>query len=579
MISMIKKFLNLAGERKKRLYLAWLFQALTSICEGAIYFTLFLAIRDILSGSFTKENLLRYSFTFLAYTVLHFIFYYLTIAKQRPVSYAMMRDERLSIAAKIKLFPLHYFTKDKISQLTSLFTTDLSFVEMNIMEIIAGFVSSMAMTIIFALMLLIVDWRMALLLLVGIIPGYIIYQQFQKSMVQLGEQKKNAQVQMIDSTLEYVQGMETIKAYRLEQSGRLVEKQVDGYCVASDRYESALTNWNMGYKICLNLGLFLSLGIGTTMIYSGSLAPATYLFFAIMGIIFYRPLEALMGSFAMMNLANASLDNISEIHNLPAEMEKQGATQFTDTQADIRFENVSFSYDGKREAINHVSFSAKPGTITALVGPSGSGKSTLLNLIPGFLTPKNGQILLNGKNTKILRHSDLVHHVSIVFQEVYLFQDTMMNNIRMGNQTATDEQVIEAAKKAHCHEFIEKLPQGYQTVISEGGASLSGGERQRVAIARAILKDSPIILLDEALSSLDAENAVAIQKGIEEMIKGKTVFLVSHTLSYIQNADQILVLSDGILQGCGKHNELLQTVPLYQTMWEKEKSIKNWKLA
>lgn len=266
-------------------------------------------------------------------------------------------------------------------------------------------------------------------------------------------------------------------------------------------------------------------------------------------------------------------------NNLPTENEKQGTTQFADTQADVRFENVSFSYDGKRDAVSHVSFSAKPGTITALVGPSGSGKSTLLNLIPGFVTPKNGRILLNWKDAATLKHSDLVRHVSVVFQEVYLFQDTMMNNIRMGNQSATDEQVVEAAKKAHCHEFIEKLPQGYQTVISEGGASLSGGERQRVAIARAILKDSPIILLDEALSSLDAENAVAIQKGIEEMIKGKTVFLVSHTLSYIQNSDQILVLSDGILQGCGKHEELLQTVPLYQTMWEKEKSIKNWKLA
>lgn len=519
------------------------------------------------------------SLMFLVYTVLHFVFYYFTIAKQRPVSYAMMRDERLSIAAKIKQFPLHYFTKDKISQLTSLFTTDLSFVEMNIMEIIAGFVSSMIMTVVFALMLLSVDWHMALLLFVGIIPGYILYQQFQKGMVQLGEQKKNAQVAMIDSTLEYVQGMETIKAYRLEQSSKLVEKQVDGYCSASDRYEATLTNWSMGYKICLNLGLFLSLGVGIAMVRSGSLAPATYLFFAIMGVIFYRPLEALMGSFAMMNLANASLDNIAEIDNLPTENEKQGTTQFADTQADVRFENVSFSYDGKREAVSHVSFSAKPGTITALVGPSGSGKSTLLNLIPGFITPKNGRILLNGKDAATLKHSDLVRHVSVVFQEVYLFQDTMMNNIRMGNQSATDEQVVEAAKKAHCHEFIEKLPQGYQTVISEGGASLSGGERQRVAIARAILKDSPIILLDEALSSLDAENAVAIQKGIEEMIKGKTVFLVSHTLSYIQNSDQILVLSDGILQGCGKHEELLQTVPLYQTMWEKEKSIKNWKLA
>ena len=280
-----------------------------------------------------------------------------------------------------------------------------------------------------------------------------------------------------------------------------------------------------------------------------------------------------MGSFAMMNLANASLYNIAEINNLPTENEKQGITQFTDTQADVRFENVSFSYDGKREAVSHVSFSANPGTITALVGPSGSGKSTLLNLIPGFVTPKNGRILLNGKDAATLKHSDLVRHVSVVFQEVYLFQDTMMNNIRMGNQSATDEQVIEAAKKAHCHEFIEKLPQGYQTVISEGGASLSGGERQRIAIARAILKDSPIILLDEALSSLDAENAVAIQKGIEEMIKGKTVFLVSHTLSYIQNADQILVVADGRIAESGTHDELLTKGGKYAAMWNAEQKI------
>ena len=230
---------------------------------------------------------------------------------------------------------------------------------MNIMEIIAGFVSSMIMTVVFALMLLSVDWRMALLLFVGIIPGYILYQQFQKSMVQLGEQKKNAQVAMIDSTLEYVQGMETIKAYRLEQTGKLVENQVDGYCTASGRYESTLTNWSMGYKICLNLGLFLSLGVGITMVRSGSLASATYLFFAIMGIIFYRPLEALMGSFAMMNLANASLDNITEINNLPTENEKQGITQFADTQADVRFENVSFSYDGKLSLI-HISEPTRP---------------------------------------------------------------------------------------------------------------------------------------------------------------------------------------------------------------------------
>ena len=556
---MIRKFLDLAGERKKQLYLAWLFQALTSICEGAIYFMLFLAIKDILDGSFTREKLIQYSLMFLVYTVLHFVFYYFTIAKQRPVSYAMMRDERLSIAAKIKQFPLYYFTKDKISQLTSLFTTDLSFVEMNIMEIIAGFVSSMIMTVVFALMLLSVDWRMALLLFVGIIPGYILYQQFQKSMVQLGEQKKNAQVVMIDSTLEYVQGMETIKAYRLEQSGKLVENQVDRYCTASDRYEATLTNWSMGYKICLNLGLFLSLGVGIAMVRSGSLTPATYLFFAIMGIIFYRPLEALMGSFAMMNLANASLDNIAEINNLPTENEKQGTTQFADTQADVRFENVSFSYDGKREAVSHVSFSAKPGTITALVGPSGSGKSTLLNLIPGFITPKNGRILLNGKDAAALKHSDLVRHVSVVFQEVYLFQDTMMNNIRMGNQSTTDEQVIEAAKKAHCHEFIEKLPQGYQTIISEGGASLSGGERQRIAIARALATNPKVLLCDEATSALDPNTTHAILTLIKDINKklGITVVVITHQMSVVEEiCDSVAILDGGVVVEQGEVREI-----------------------
>ena len=568
MIAMIRKFLDLAGERKKQLYLAWLFQALTSICEGAIYFMLFLAIKDILGGSFTREKLIQYSLMFLVYTVLHFVFYYFTIAKQRPVSYAMMRDERLSIAAKIKQFPLYYFTKDKISQLTSLFTTDLSFVEMNIMEIIAGFVSSMIMTVVFALMLLSVDWRMALLLFAGIIPGYILYQQFQKSMVQLGEQKKNAQVIMIDSTLEYVQGMETIKAYRLEQSGKLVENQVDRYCTASDRYEATLTNWSMGYKICLNLGLFLSLGVGITMVRSGSLAPATYLFFAIMGIIFYRPLEALMGSFAMMNLANASLDNIAEINNLPTENEKQGTTQFADTQADVRFENVSFSYDGKREAVSHVSFSANPGTITALVGPSGSGKSTLLNLIPGFVTPKNGRILLNGKDAATLEHSDLVRHVSVVFQEVYLFQDTMMNNIRMGNQSATDEQVVEAAKKAHCHEFIEKLPQGYHEPVTERGATFSAGERQLLSFARTLAHNPSILVMDEATANIDTETEILIQEALEKLMDGRTTIMVAHRLSTIQHADCIMVMHKGLICERGTHRELLEQDGIYRKLYE-----------
>ena len=193
--------------------------------------------------------------------------------------------------------------------------------------------------------------------------------------------------------------------------------------------------------------------------------------------------------------------------------------------------------------------------------------------------PQRGTVSFNGKDLRTLARRDVVEHVSMVFQDVYLFNDTMLNAIRMGNPAASDEEVIAAAKRARCHDFIMALPQGYDTVIGEGGASLSGGERQRVAIARAILKDAPIVLLDEALSSLDAENALAIQRGIEEMIRGKTVFLVSHTLSYIRSADQILVLDDGRLTAVGRHDDLLDKSPLYAKLWRKENAVKRWSLA
>lgn len=201
-----------------------------------------------------------------------------------------------------------------------------------------------------------------------------------------------------------------------------------------------------------------------------------------------------------------------------------------------------------------------------------------MNLIAHFLVPASGHIRFNGTDIEQIKPQDLIRQISVVFQDVYLFQDSVLNNIRMGAPSASDEQVIEAAQKAQCHEFIQKLPQGYDTVLGEGGGNLSGGERQRIAIARAILKNTPIILLDEALSSLDTENAVSIQKAIEAMIRGKTVFLVSHTLSYIQSADQILVLDQGRLLGRGTHRQMLEQVPLYREMWEKEKMTKAWKL-
>lgn len=578
MIAMIQKFLTLADSRRGRIFAAWFYQALTAICEGAIYYTLFLVIQDVIRAEFSVSELWQYGLRFLGCTLLQMLFYHLTISLERPVSYAMMRDERLSVAAALKKRPLHWFAKENNSRMTALFTTDIGLIEMKVIEIIAGVVSGLVMTVVFAVMLMTVDARMALLLLVGLLPGMVLYVFFQHSMTRHGARRQQAQVAMTHATLEMTQGMETIKAYALTDAGKMAEKQIDAYSAASQRYEAVLTNWNMAYKIALNSGLFLSLAGGIVFLQNGSLGAAAYLLFGILGILFYRPLENLMGAYAMMNLINKSLDHILACRVVPHENSLRGQQPFSDTAVAVAMEDVCFSYDGEA-ALSGVSFQAQPGTLTALVGPSGSGKSTLLQVVAGFLVPQRGTVSFNGKDLRTLALRDVVEHVSMVFQDVYLFNDTMMNAIRMGNPAASDEEVVAAAKRARCHDFIMALPQGYDTVIGEGGASLSGGERQRVAIARAILKDAPIVLLDEALSSLDAENALAIQRGIEEMIRGKTVFLVSHTLSYIRSADQILVLDDGRLTAVGRHDDLLDKSPLYAKLWRKENAVKRWSLA
>jgi ATP-binding cassette subfamily B protein len=302
----------------------------------------------------------------------------------------------------------------------------------------------------------------------------------------------------------------------------------------------------------------------------------TLLMFLVISFRIYLPIESIGSTTGLMRLMDASLNRVEQIRNIPLLDEKDIDREINGY--DIEFKNVTFSYEA-RDVIKNMSFKIKENTMTALVGSSGSGKTTITNLIARFWDVQKGKITIGGTNIKDMKCESILSHISIVFQNVYLFNDSIINNIKFGKPEATKEEVIEAAKKARCHEFIEKLENGYDTIIGQGGSTLSGGEKQRISIARAILKDAPIIFLDEATASIDPENEQKIQQAINELIKNKTLIVIAHRLSTIKNADQILVIEEGELAEKGKHEQLLDKDGIYANYWKRRQKANNWKFG
>ena len=301
----------------------------------------------------------------------------------------------------------------------------------------------------------------------------------------------------------------------------------------------------------------------------------SYILFLIAASRIYDPLSSAMTNMAELFNVDLQVDRLKSIQNYP---EENGEKEYSTNGYDITFDHVSFSYEPGKPVLKDVSFTAKQGQVTALVGPSGGGKSTIANLAAGFYDVDSGKITLGGSDIAPIDSVALMKDFSIVFQNVVLFNNTIMENIRVGRKNASDEEVINAAKAAHCHDFIEKLPDGYQTVIGENGSTLSGGECQRLSIARALLKDAPVILLDEATASLDVDNETEIQEAITHLIQGKTVLIIAHRMRTVESADKIVVLDDGVVAESGTHHELMQKNGLYHKLVELQSASSNWKL-
>ncbi|WP_341280896.1 ABC transporter ATP-binding protein [Paenibacillus sp. FSL H8-0537] len=490
-------------------------------------------------------------------------------------AYTTAVEGRSRLAEHLRKLSLGYLNKRDPGDLANMMMGDFALVEHGISHV-APQLFAAALTPILALLgLSLLDWRLALALF-ATLPFTILIVLATSSLTRkLGANHMRAKINASNRLQEYLNGIQVIKAFNLtgDRFVRL-EQSFKDLMQHSIRIEGMLGPVVLSAVALLRAGLTLMAIIGVHLLLGGSLDLITFVTFLLIGTRIYDPLTTALTSYAEFRYNEQAGKRIIELLEEPVMSgEKQPPAGH-----DLVFDNVTFGYN-EHAVIQQASLSLPSGSFTALVGPSGSGKSTVLRLIARFYDPSEGQVLLSGENIREMNPEALLRKVSMVFQDVYLFQDTIANNIRVGKAGATQHEVEQAARQACCHDFIMKLPLGYETLVGEGGSTLSGGEKQRISIARAILKDAPIVLLDEATASLDPENEADIQQAIDRLIQGRTVIAIAHRLKTVMNADQIIVLDQGQIVEQGQHEELLVADSLYARLWKLQQQTAGWQIS
>ena len=577
MYGTLKKIIAFAGSKEGLLKKSLLFAFLSGLFAALQFAALFIVVEALVSDN-RDSRFIWISLGIMAVSLVgRIITTYFSTMEQTETGYCMVAEKRIHIGDRLRYIPMGYFNKNSIGNITAIVTTTLGDVENSaarvLVSVLGGFFNSVALVIV----LLVFDWRIGLIAAIGVLLYLAAAELALRKSACLSGVRQHTQESRVESLQEYIQGMGIVKAFGMEKDST---QSIDSAIKASCRDNLKLTKASVPYDALKQVVVrVFSVLLPLASIYfwlNGSLSLAYGVILVVASFMVFNDLENAGNMASLLQMLAASMDTANSIDDTPV-MDEKGA-DVVPASSEIIFDNVDFSY-ADRKILDHVSFTIPAGTTTAIVGPSGSGKTTMCNLIARFWDVDAGRITVGGKDVRDFKLDSLMKNISMVFQNVYLFADSIENNIKFGCPDATHEQVIEAAKKACCHEFISALPDGYDTLIGEGGGTLSGGEKQRISIARAILKNAPIIILDEATSSVDPENEEELQRAIAELTHDKTIIMIAHRLKTVRGADQILVLDDSHIVQSGTHAELIQQKGLYADFVSARQEAIGWKLA
>lgn len=595
MFGVLKKFFRFSGKENSRKFKKSIVIGLIDALAMALKIP---AIMCVLMGVMNGDNLGRYIWTSVAIMSVSIIISLcckmFSTMLQTEGGYNTAAFKRIEMAEHLRYVPMGYFNKNSIGEIASVTTNTMENLSDVATRVVMLTTQGLLETAMIILMILLCDWRIALVALAGVAVFILVNTVMQNAGKQASTQKVECDTELIDQIMEYIQGISEVKSYNLiGRQTRKLNAANEACAGANVKMEMVFVPYHFLQNVITKLTGAVIIGLSAYFYINGSMTASYAIGMSIAAFLLYGGLET-MGSFSsLIHVVNVCVDKANAILGLET-MDIDGR-EITPENYDIEVKNIEFSYDcadaeqtdeilvpgsahQKRKIIDGISLFIPEKTTTAIVGPSGGGKTTLCNLVSRFWDVDSGEITLGGVNVKDYSMNSLMNNFSFVFQNVYLFEDTIENNIKFGRPEASHEEVVAAAKKACCHDFISRLPEGYNTVIGEGGATLSGGEKQRISIARAIMKDSPIIILDEATANVDPENEKELTLAVEALTKEKTIIMIAHRLKTVRHADQIVVVDHGRIAQQGTHEELMKQDGIYRRFVDSRELAVGWKL-
>ena len=576
MLTALRKIYDFAGNWQGVLKKSVAFSLLHSIFDMFQIAALFLILIGLTEGM--TLQIIVFTLLLLIIGILGKIYCsYISDFSQTKVGYYMCAEKRIHVGDRMKYMPMGYFNDHSLGKLTSAVTTTIGDVENNAPSVLITVVHGFVHVVVITIVMFFFDWRIGSLCCLGILLFLVCNSMMQKKSQKISLERQRAQEDLVGATLEYIQGMNIVKSFNLGgNSNQKMKQAIEESRVRNTKLETVFIPYGAAQQFVLRL-ISVSIMFCSILFYlQGSMTLVYCLLMCVASFLIFSELEKAGGKSFALRLIESSIDKINEIDETPI-MDLSGQN-ITPPNMDIELKDVSFSY-GEHQIFRCINLSVPSRTTLAIVGPSGSGKTTLCSLIARFWDVQSGSITLGGTDIRDYTLDKLLSNFSIVFQNVYLFADTIENNIRFGKPDASHDEVVRVAKKACCHDFIMALPQGSDTVIGESGATLSGGEKQRISIARAILKDAPIVILDEATSSVDPENESDLQAAIESLTESKTVITIAHRLKTVKNADQIVVIADGKITQRGTHEQLKMQSGIYADFINIRHKTTGWKLV